>query len=76
MRVTVIGTVVTEKIVEPRLGPYTGTAPREELKPLTAAEKRGLGWTAWAMTILTTVILVGLFTPGGFLLDPKNPTCR
>ena len=71
---TAIGTVVTEKIVEPRLGPYRGTAPREELTSLTAAEKRGLRWAAYATTIVAATILWGLFAPGGFLLDPKNPT--
>ena len=71
---TAIGTVVTEKIVEPRLGPYTGAAPREELKALTTAEKRGLWWTACGLAMLAAVILWGLFAPGGFLLDPKNPT--
>lgn len=71
---TVVGTWVTEKIIEPRLGPYTGTAPREELKPLTALEKRGL-WSAFASVLaLTAAILWGTLAPGGFLLDPKNPT--
>lgn len=69
-----VGTWVTEKIVEPRLGPYTGNAPREELKPLSASEKRGLWFALTGVLALTALILVGTLTEGGFLLDPKNPT--
>ncbi len=69
-----VGTWVTERIVEPRLGAYTGSAPREELKPLSTDEKRGLWWALAAVLGVTAVILWGTLTPGGFLLDPKNPT--
>jgi aminobenzoyl-glutamate transport protein len=69
-----VGTWVTERIVEPRLGAYTGDAPREELKPLGVDEKRGLRWALVAVLGVTAVILWGTLTPGGFLLDPKNPT--
>jgi aminobenzoyl-glutamate transport protein len=69
-----VGTWVTDRIVEPRLGVYTGNAPREELTPLNTAEKRGLLWALLAALGLTAVILWGTLTEGGFLLDPKNPT--
>ncbi len=71
---TVVGTWVTERIVEPRLGPYTGDAKPEPLVPLSADEKRGLAWSLLAVLGLTGIILWGTLTPGGFLLDPKNPT--
>jgi aminobenzoyl-glutamate transport protein len=70
----VVGTWVTEKIVEPRLGPYTGDAKPEEIKPLDAAEKRGLLWAVLATLGVTALVLWGTLTEGGFLLDPKNPT--
>ncbi len=69
-----VGTWVTERIVEPRLGAYAGDTPPEPLAPLTTDEKRGLWWTAWAVLALTGVILWGVLTPGGFLIDPKHPT--
>jgi aminobenzoyl-glutamate transport protein len=72
--ITVVGTWVTEKIVEPRLGPYTGGAEREEIKPLNAGEKRGLLFAVLATAAVTLVVLWGTLTDGGFLLDPKNPT--
>jgi aminobenzoyl-glutamate transport protein len=69
-----VGTWVTEKIVEPRLGAYTGDAPREELKPLSALERRGVVWAVAAVAGLTGVVLAGTLPQNGFLLDPKNPT--
>jgi aminobenzoyl-glutamate transport protein len=72
--ITVVGTWVTEKIVEPRLGAYTGDATREEIKPLNADEKRGLVYAIIATVAVTFVVLWGTLTDGGFLLDPKNPT--
>ncbi|MDP1581463.1 MAG: AbgT family transporter [Candidatus Didemnitutus sp.] len=71
--ITAAGTWVTEKIVAPRLGEYKGDAPREELKPLSAAEKRGL-WAATAVTVaLTAVVLWGVLPKDGFLIDPARP---
>jgi aminobenzoyl-glutamate transport protein len=72
--ITVVGTWVTEKIIEPRLGAYTGEAKREEIKPLASDEKRGLVYAIVATLVVTAVVLVGTLTKGGFLLDPKNPT--
>ncbi len=72
--ITAVGTWVTEKFVEPRLGPYGGNAVREEIKSLSTDEKRGLRWAVAAVVALTGVILAGTLPEGGFLLDPKNPT--
>jgi aminobenzoyl-glutamate transport protein len=72
--ITVVGTWVTENIVEPRLGAYTGDATREEIKPLNSGEKRGLVYAIIATVAVTFVVLWGTLTDGGFLLDPKNPT--
>lgn len=68
-----LATWVTERIVEPRLGRYTGTTPAEPLTPLSAVEKRGLWW-AFAVSLgLTLLILAGILPEGGFLHDPKQP---
>jgi aminobenzoyl-glutamate transport protein len=71
--VTAVGTWVTERIVAPRLGAYTGAAPREELKPIVAAERRGLWAAAGAAVLLTAVVLWGVLPEKGFLVNPKNP---
>ena len=40
--ISIIGTLVTVKIVEPRLGKYTGNVAHEEIVQPTALEKKGL----------------------------------
>jgi aminobenzoyl-glutamate transport protein len=72
--VTAAGTWVTEKIVAPRLGDYRGDAPREELKPLSAAEKRGLWAAALTVAALTVIALIGAVPADGFLRNPANPS--
>lgn len=71
--ITAAGTWVTEKIVAPRLGDYQGDAPREELKPLSAGEKRGLWAALGTVVVLTVVVLWGVLPADGFLIDPKRP---
>jgi aminobenzoyl-glutamate transport protein len=72
--ITAVGAWVTERIIEPRLGPYAGDAKREEIKPLGADEKRGLRFAGVAVLAVTALVALGTSLPGGFLLDPKNPT--
>ncbi|MBN2365629.1 MAG: AbgT family transporter [Calditrichaeota bacterium] len=64
-----IGTWVTEKIVIPRLGEYTGDEKPEELEKLSRDEKRGLIYAGIASVILTIVVLWGLIPSGGFLRE-------
>ncbi len=71
--ITAVGTWVTERVVAPRLGDYRGTAPREELKPLAPAERRGLWAAGLATLVLTAIVLWGAVPADGFLRDPQNP---
>src|SRR5690625_4046769 len=64
---TLIGWFVTEKIVEPRLGSYTGEY-REDLKGLKPEEKKGLIWSG----ISAVVVIIGI----AFLVLPKNGALR
>jgi aminobenzoyl-glutamate transport protein len=66
------GTFITEKVIVPRLGEYTGDEKPEELKELSAAEKRGLWCALVAALALVGVILAGLVPEGGFLRDLKT----
>lgn len=59
----VIGTWVTEKIVEPRLGSYKGEY-KEELEGLEATEKKGLIWAGVA-TVIGVVLALLLVLPKG-----------
>jgi len=53
--IAIAGTFVTERIVIPRLGAYTGDEEPEEIRALTTEEKRGLLYA-----VITAVGLVGL----------------
>ncbi len=63
------GTFVTEKIVEPRLGKYTGKFEEKEntMTKLSKIEKKGLLMSLIVMSIIIIIILVGIIPEGGFL---------
>lgn len=76
--ISIAGTWVTERIVEPRLGPYQGEARPEEIKKLDEMEKRGLKFTTWTL-LSVGVILVWSVLPtdsiipmSGFLRDAET----
>lgn len=66
------GTWVTEKIVIPRLGSYKGSVEREEIKPLSQDEKKGLWYAGIAVIIFSGIVVWGLIPDHGFLRDPKT----
>lgn len=66
----ILGTWVTEKFVEPRLGEYKGT--HEEFEKVSTNEKKGLAW-AGAMALLVLAIVAILVIPeNGILRDPET----
>ena len=81
--ISALGTIVTERVIEPRLGAYTGAAHTDATTTtLQPAEKRGL-WFAVAAAVAVTALLLwgtmpasgysGVTVPGaGFLRDPTT----
>src|SRR5688500_11430907 len=67
----VTGTLVTEKVVEPRLGAYRGEQA-EPVQGLTAAERRGLRAALVAGALVTVLLLAGTFPAAGFLRDSNT----
>ncbi|MCB0844406.1 MAG: AbgT family transporter [Bacteroidetes bacterium] len=65
--ITILGTFVSEKIVEPRLGKYQGDIKAEEIKGLTKDEKRGLLYAFITVMIFSIICLIGLIPSDGFL---------
>lgn len=61
------GTFVTEKIVEPRLGKYSGADESNNIEKLSRQEKRGLLYAGITMAVITVIILVGMFREDGLL---------
>jgi aminobenzoyl-glutamate transport protein len=68
----IVVTIVTEKVVEPHLGPYEGHAPVEAAETLSPEQSRGLRYAGWAL--LGFVVAVGLLTapPGAVLRHPET----
>jgi aminobenzoyl-glutamate transport protein len=71
--ITTLGTIVTERVVEPRLGTYAG-APHQDASAttLSAAEKRGLLFAVLAAAGVTALLLWGTVPQTGFLRDPQT----
>lgn len=68
--ITLIGTFVTEKIVEPKLGEYKGKE-RVKLEDITLDQKRGLKFAGISLIIF--LILIGItLIPNGILRNPKT----
>ncbi|HSJ09173.1 MAG TPA: AbgT family transporter [Longimicrobiales bacterium] len=72
------GTWVTEKIVAPRFGEYTGDEKPEDLRDMTPQESRGLR-AALIATLVLTVLLVWSALPidsvvpgSGWMRDPET----
>ena len=66
------GTWVTERIVVPRLGKYTGEEQATAVDTLSAEERRGLRFAAVAMALFGAVLLWGTVPAAGFLRDPAT----
>ncbi len=66
--IVIFGTIVTERIVEPRLGKYEGES--EDFEKVSPNERKGLAWAA-ASGALFLMIRALLTSPGGAgLRDP------
>ncbi len=66
--IAVAGTFITEKLVEPRLGTYSGNAAEEEnsIQKLTFLEKKGLLMAGMAFMIILIITLIGIIPDDGF----------
>lgn len=67
---TVLVSLITDKIIEPRLGAYDGEKPEHAGAELSADESRGLKYATWAL-VGTVVFFALLSVPRGAPL--RNP---
>ena len=76
--ITIVGTFVTLKIVEPKLGTYDVTMASENLedqssmKPLTATEKKGLRYTGLAVLAVIALLALTIVPENGVLRNPET----
>ncbi|MCF8222898.1 MAG: AbgT family transporter [Bacteroidales bacterium] len=62
---SVAGTWVTHRFVEPKLGKYEGNVEADSLEKLNPKEKKGLKWVTFATLAFTVVIAAGLIPENG-----------
>jgi aminobenzoyl-glutamate transport protein len=67
-----ICTWVSNKIVEPRLGPYTGDVPPEPLERLNPKEKKALRYVILVVFLWAIILVAGILPENGFLRGPNN----
>lgn len=74
--ITLLGTFITEKIVEPQLGPYQPEAHSETLTPilskLTPLEKRGLLGAGLTAALLSLLFAYSIVPADGILRHPDT----
>lgn len=70
--ITVLGVLVTEKIVAPRFGTYEGDVAPPALDRLKPAEKRGLRYAFAVFVGIVAVLLWGLLPADGFLRQAET----
>ena len=68
--IIIVGTWVTEKIVEPRLGKYTGNEKALEIEQITSLERKGLRWAGIGTLIFIAVMAWTIIPENGLLRDP------
>ncbi len=70
--VAILGTLITEKLVEPRLGSYNGDEKALAIEHLSHEEKRGLKYALIAALAFTGLLLWGVLPADGVLRDPAT----
>lgn len=74
--ITIVGSWVTLKIVEPKLGKYDPKMASEDLSddsnmaPLTATERKGLKWAGIAVLGVSAMIFMSVYPEWGVLRNP------
>ena len=67
-----VGTWVTDRVVEPRLGKYEGNAERFEIVQLTAKEKKGLRWAGYSVLFFVVLMAMTVIPSNGLFRDPET----
>ena len=73
--ITILGTIITDKIVEPRLGKYTGEVHGEEdlsLTKITDLERKGLRRAGLAALVYIVVIAIACIPENSFMRNENG----
>ena len=69
--ITIIGTFVTDKIVEPRLAPYVPDAS-EQVQDIGENEKRGMRWAGITALVYIAIMAMLVAPQNGLLRNPET----
>ncbi len=69
--ISIAGTWVTEKLVAPRFGPYTGDVKVEKIGKLTKREKNGMLITLLIGVVILSIAIIGIVPENGFFRGPQ-----
>src|SRR5262245_23748675 len=72
LMLTIVVSLITDKFVEPRLGPYRGGVHAVETKGVSAEESRGLKYAFWATVILLAFFALLTLPSGAALRNPDT----
>lgn len=70
--VVVVGTFVVEKIVEPRLGKYTGEVEALQIEKPTALERKAMRWAGIGTLLFAALMAMTIIPENGLLRDPET----
>ncbi|KAF0150920.1 MAG: aminobenzoyl-glutamate transport protein [Ignavibacteria bacterium] len=70
--IVVIGTWVTEKIVEPRLNTYNGTAVKIPIEEMLPIERKALRWAGVSLLVVIALLALSVVPENGLLRNPKT----
>src|SRR5215813_2344176 len=69
---TVVVSVISDKVIEPRLGPYTGQGTTEQSATVTPAESRGLKYAVWGLLSVLALFALLALPNGAPLRNPET----
>ena len=70
--IVLMGTWVTEKIVEPRLKQYTGKAEKIPVDVINPIEKKGLKWAGISLLIIVALLAFSIIPENGLFRNPQT----
>lgn len=70
--IVLLGTWVTEKIVEPRLKSYQGTAEKMAVNDITPQEKKGLKWAGIWLFVFVVALAFTIIPENGLFRNPET----
>jgi aminobenzoyl-glutamate transport protein len=69
---TIVVSLITDRVVEPRLGPYTGEKPENTAAEMSDPEQRGLKYAVWSVVAVVAVFALLTIPPGAPLRNPET----